>query len=104
MAKIQAKHEGGAEDAPVEQKPKKEKKQANEEAKQQQKEAPAKPAGKGEEKKAQAPPAQQQQQEQPKKQLDFISALKATNVTEEQPKKTHAQIMKEQLGGADNNP
>jgi len=37
-----------------------------------------------------------QQQDQPKK-LDFISALKATNFSDE-PKKTHAQIMREQLG------
>ncbi len=37
-----------------------------------------------------------QQQDQPKK-LDFITALKATNVSEE-PKKTHAQMMREQLG------
>ena len=36
-------------------------------------------------------------QEQPKK-LDFISALKATTV--EEPKKSHAQIMKESLGAA----
>ncbi len=31
--------------------------------------------------------------------MDFISALKATNYSDE-PKKTHAQIMREQLGAA----
>lgn len=85
----------GEEPPAKEQKPKKEKKQGEDGKKAEAAPAEGAKKAKPEEVKGKAPPAAQ---EQPKK-LDFISALKATNVAEE-PKKTHAQQMKESLGAA----
>jgi hypothetical protein len=86
---------GSGEEPPAkEQKPKKEKKQAEDGKKPEAAPSEGAKKAKPEENKGKAPPAAQ---EQPKK-LDFITALKATNTTDELPKKTHAQLMKESLG------